>query len=166
MDQSPVEGGLPSLAFLLSSSCLCWLACPALLIAGVAPAAAGVSPQASNPSPTARRGHGPQRVGGEGAQRNTAMMIDVQSFSNADVETTKEWENLLAASSPRCPSKTSAARAARGHWVHGACTDTLARVCPAMAPSTDDVGPDDALQPGLLSVSWAAPNWKQNSVLR
>jgi hypothetical protein len=50
------------------SSYLCWLACPALLIAGVAPAAAGVSAQASNPSPTAR-GHGPQRVGGVGAQK-------------------------------------------------------------------------------------------------
>jgi hypothetical protein len=50
------------------------------------------------------------------------------------------------------------------HWVHGACTDALARVCPASAPSTDDVGPEDALQPGLLSASWAAPKcrWHRN----
>jgi hypothetical protein len=51
-------GDCPLLPSCSVSSCLCWLACPALLIAGVAPAAAGVSAQASNPSPTAR-GHGP-----------------------------------------------------------------------------------------------------------
>jgi hypothetical protein len=73
------------------------------LIAGMAPAAAGVSAQASNPSPTAS-GHGPQRAGGVGAQKNTAITNNVQGFNDADVETTKEWENLLAAPSPRCPS--------------------------------------------------------------
>jgi hypothetical protein len=54
---------------------------------------------------------------------------------------------------------TSAARAARGHWTTDARTDALARVCPASAPSKDDVGPDNALQPGLLSASWAAPKY-------
>jgi hypothetical protein len=30
-------------------------------------------------------------------KKNTAMMIDVRGFNDADVETTKEWENPLAA---------------------------------------------------------------------
>jgi hypothetical protein len=37
------------------------------------------------------------------AQKNTAMMIDVRGFNDADVETTKKWENPLAASSPVVP---------------------------------------------------------------
>jgi hypothetical protein len=69
----------------------------------------------------------------------------------------KNWRICSLLLLPAVPQMTSAARAARGHWVHGACTDALASVCPATAPSTDDIGPDDALQPGLLSASWAAP---------
>jgi hypothetical protein len=38
-------------------------------------------------------------------QRNMVMMIDVQGFNDADVETTKEWENPLAASSPIVPRR-------------------------------------------------------------
>jgi hypothetical protein len=66
-------------------------------------------------------------------------------------------ESACCSFSPRSLSMTSAARTARGHWTTDAHTDTLARVCPASAPSKDDVGPDDAVQPGLLSASWAAP---------
>jgi hypothetical protein len=71
----------------------------------------------------------------------------------------KEWENLLAAASPPCPSKTTAVHSAHCHWVPGACTDALAHICLAMAPSTDDVGLDDELQPNFLSASWAALNY-------
>jgi hypothetical protein len=67
-------------------------------------------------------------------------------------------ESARCSFSQLSPSVTLDARVARGRWTADACTDALARVCPASAPSTDDVGPDDALQPGLLSASWAAPN--------
>jgi hypothetical protein len=36
-------------------------------------------------------------------KKNTVMMIDVRGFNDAAVETTKEWENPLAASSPVVP---------------------------------------------------------------
>jgi hypothetical protein len=90
-------------------------------------------------------------------REKTAMKSTCTVSTATTLKQQRNGRGWLLPLSPFAPVANPCARAARviGPRCH---TDALARVCPSSAPSTDDVGTDDALQPGLPSASWAAPN--------